>query len=1614
MDFDGTLNTYASGYTSPPVDPPVKGALEWMQEIAPVFQLVIFSARANDNQGVEDIQSWLNNNGFQGIPVTITDEKPANAQWILDDRGLNFSGQYPSVEELKDFRPWWDTGPQPALPPVDGHDAASLAASVAARAAYAEGDVTDVLRRACEMEDGLLVSLENRQKTLVAIEGKIENVADEHGWDLVRAAVDIKDSLRYTVVLDLDDYVRASGAVIDRVEAAGPVALRTRNYWLPGANPRYADGTYVGINVVFLGLDGFPFEVQFHTPQSLDVQAINWQLYRELRSRTLTPEQAEPLQETMRLNNGWVPNPYTVTAAARGPILKKGGKAHPMGKAGLEWAGYHGPVTGTKRCGTCSYFAAGQHNQCGMFDTAVESDYTCREWSHGLNPTKDDPMPYLERQWFLAAYPSGWLEPETARRVNEWAAEGRGTTVEEEKRAWVERVYNQATLTAAPIPQATGEAIPIETHNDLLVAGYKRADELVPKLASILEPILRQAGNEAARQFAIHATDHLTAAGEATWSAPAPDELVDVDSLIEKLHTKTDPIRQAVVAAAMTPGLKAAGLDFDVTHPLTQKVLAQSGSQITNIAETTQLNVMRIINKSVDQGLSIPDTATAIRQGMSAASPQRATLIARTEIVGAVNGGSLAMIQQVDSSTGQSHSKTWLTAPGAPHPRHETYEGLDGQTVALDDYFQVGDSQLQFPGDPDGDIGEVANCRCTMIYGDGQEVDAESGGPSTSGIDTSAPGEPGVTEAMTPPVGDDISVPVAPFVNPEFVTEIRDKGLDRPLSEIKPTTATGRRVFPDSAPTTEHQFFNTQTGEWDAARKPVQQDAIGAHFAGKTPPPPGSERHAYFTAGGGASGKGSLKFELDGKDVGVSRPRDDTTSPYGTYLEEKPDWIVIDPDRIKAMLPEYKELTQADDFYAASGVHEESSYLAKEVTRIAQEKGYNVVLDTTGQGEKFVGKMRAAHDLGYDVKVSMSSAPTNAAIDRAMVRGNKTGRFVSVPPLKDAHSGASVALKIWKDETWISDARVFDTTGKVEEVFRRQGDGAAQVLNRDKYEKIVAKADEGKLAPPERPAFAPVPEVSAPRPVTKFKTTETDPYRASLKQEIASTSNRISGLNTRRKLLHMAPGEQDRLDANKRFLADLRRYRDESATIDTERADLERIARVLDANAMPGGGISTSEERKQYRLLVERRLGQLDALTVSAEPAPVAPVVTSNLKADIDAIRARGEWLSKQDAVRRAAEITNTGFHDRYYPRTGGIPEYQQELMQLVLEAGSRLDQEIHMDQSVLADYRAAHDEATALAERESPELLELRAQAGRLYSNISTVKADLRNSMAARQGYPGFFDVPYDKRQEIEAAVIKSDQYQAAYNAYEEAHRQVDELYRAYRQTRADADTKVKELGNKLWTPIREQTMAALTQLREMGPVGEGARVRYAKSPYASKEFTGYKKAQGLLDRAQPYYPTDWLQRTRTIAAGTARRGYHRSLGLANAEIRVSDYKKGMITADPPGMSTAIHELGHEMEESIPFVRDLEEAFYEWRTRGGSFTAPQEPNQKLSLLNPNKGYGRSEIARPDKFSEAYMGKWYSGTNYELLTMGLEAIWNGAYVLDEEYRQWVLGMLALL
>ena len=119
LDFDGVIHTYSSGWKGADVipDPPVDGAMEFLWRATDHFRVAIFSSRSNQKGGLRAMKVWLTENFrfFWAADRTTCDDKLAEIEWptekpaafvTIDDRALTFDGSWPSIESLKDFKPW--------------------------------------------------------------------------------------------------------------------------------------------------------------------------------------------------------------------------------------------------------------------------------------------------------------------------------------------------------------------------------------------------------------------------------------------------------------------------------------------------------------------------------------------------------------------------------------------------------------------------------------------------------------------------------------------------------------------------------------------------------------------------------------------------------------------------------------------------------------------------------------------------------------------------------------------------------------------------------------------------------------------------------------------------------------------------------------------------------------------------------------------------------------------------------------------------------------------------------------------------------------------------------------------------------------------------------------------------------------------------------------------------------------------------------------------------------------------------------------------------------------------------------------------------------------------
>jgi hypothetical protein len=112
IDFDGVLHSYTSPWEGAGVikDGPVPGAIEWLKSLVvnDEFDPQIYSSRSKESEGIEAMKGWLVGHGLSEDEVEalkFPTQKPS-AFLTIDDRAHAFLGSFPSLDQMKAFKPW--------------------------------------------------------------------------------------------------------------------------------------------------------------------------------------------------------------------------------------------------------------------------------------------------------------------------------------------------------------------------------------------------------------------------------------------------------------------------------------------------------------------------------------------------------------------------------------------------------------------------------------------------------------------------------------------------------------------------------------------------------------------------------------------------------------------------------------------------------------------------------------------------------------------------------------------------------------------------------------------------------------------------------------------------------------------------------------------------------------------------------------------------------------------------------------------------------------------------------------------------------------------------------------------------------------------------------------------------------------------------------------------------------------------------------------------------------------------------------------------------------------------------------------------------------------------
>lgn len=199
-----------------------------------------------------------------------------------------------------------------------------------------------------------------------------------------------------------------------------------------------------------------------------------------------------------------------------------------------------------------------------------------------------------------------------------------------------------------------------------------------------------------------------------TTKAPEPSEIFDEEAEAARFEKRFRKDVLDAFNAAVLRELEQLGLeDFPFLDSNPSSVAAVK-KILETVAEKTQnttwLELVDILTQAEKDGLGIQAITELLNDFYEGKkSDWQTERIGRTTMTGADNAGTLEAWEQ----SGVVKGKTWLSAL-LPDRTRDEHAAAHGQTVKLDESFEVGGESLAHPGDPRASVGNIANCLCSM------------------------------------------------------------------------------------------------------------------------------------------------------------------------------------------------------------------------------------------------------------------------------------------------------------------------------------------------------------------------------------------------------------------------------------------------------------------------------------------------------------------------------------------------------------------------------------------------------------------------------------------------------------------------------------------------------------------------------------------------------------------------------------------------------------------------------------------------------------------------------------------------------------------------------------
>lgn len=191
------------------------------------------------------------------------------------------------------------------------------------------------------------------------------------------------------------------------------------------------------------------------------------------------------------------------------------------------------------------------------------------------------------------------------------------------------------------------------------------------------------------------------------------DQVFDPDYWQQRTREVAEDLYDQVLTAGVLRISDLFAISFDLEQEWARAFVTNRANQLAgNVTATTYTQIQDTLAEGIAAGEGIPELAGRIRHVFDVATGSRATTIARTEVISAYNGAANLGAQHLPGDV--AGGREWISTRDAR--TREDHAEADGLVVAMDAPFYVGGDALEYPGDPNGDPGNVINCRCTIGF----------------------------------------------------------------------------------------------------------------------------------------------------------------------------------------------------------------------------------------------------------------------------------------------------------------------------------------------------------------------------------------------------------------------------------------------------------------------------------------------------------------------------------------------------------------------------------------------------------------------------------------------------------------------------------------------------------------------------------------------------------------------------------------------------------------------------------------------------------------------------------------------------------------------------------